>query len=263
MWSRPCTPAIKKPTPSRPSETKEDDSLPNYIPPMIGPKLSANTQTQLSARRRKSAKSHSTHSDYQTVKVSGTAPFAPRQMNRLELAAQATTAAAATAQYFFPVNNLFDPTGTMGALQPGGYSQLASVYFGYQVHAAKLTIRCVNLGAIPVDVCMWPQLNNQAFPASFGLMCEQNFAKYFTVGAATSGTSIKTETLYITNKVMIGEDDNDQLTSQGTYSGATVPAALLTFQLHLQTVDASNLAVVIDFFFEFYNESTVLDPVIA
>lgn len=86
----------------------------------------------------------------------------------------------------YRANMAYDPLSSLSTRYPAGFTQMAGLYYTYRVRACKIRISCSNLEAFPVNVIVWPSLENLAGLVGTNYLqsiMSNPYAKYRTLSA--------------------------------------------------------------------------------
>lgn len=153
-------------------------------------------------------------------------------------------------EWYYEINNLYDPYHSMLATQPMYYDQLTAMYKRYRVHGLWLNIQFQNhLATQPVRLVMWPDTNTSTV-YTIEEARQKKGARYLLLGRNTSGGGLKAFTKYINFRKYFGKeiDEND-------YSGTGgPPVRKMYLRIASQNADDGIAAIKVNIhtYFRFY-----------
>lgn len=171
---------------------------------------------------------------------------------RLKYCETMTLSGAATSNYIFKINNLFDPNYTGTGHQPMGFDQLATFYNRYRVDAVRARITARNNHAT-VDA-LWvvaPSNDGVAFSDETDAAEQRHASPVMTVGCGDQPSKTWTKWYSCAN---INGVSRTKYKSDDSFSAVTTagPTEFIALTSHLVAGDgATNLAATLTWELEF------------
>lgn len=183
------------------------------------------------------------------VFVPGTVGVAGRAFVKLRThywGSYTSTSGAFTTARISKINSILDPAGTLGSIRPSGYTQWASMYHSYIVHACKVELQ-LHRGTgdlVASTVIMAPSSGSQTAPTTIYDAAGQPFARHITVPEGTS-TEMSKMFVYTTIGQVIGQDKKT-IAYDDTFAAlvSADPATLCHMNVSMQSIDAATTSVV-------------------